>query len=177
MSSGKHQEIWLEQCQAARTTMLRYGLKAAFDYAVGEKLMNFAEAAHEHPAFARELPRFISEVRRIFSADELRVHLARLEREQSERDGDFADLDDDDLHRECPASAAARARQFAVIKELLPRPLLARLEQTSTFAGRVAPGTAKRRRIVRNSYRLSLNLPSMCGPSARTLEPQPLIEL
>ena len=27
MSSGKHQEIWLEQCQAARTIMLRYGLK------------------------------------------------------------------------------------------------------------------------------------------------------
>jgi len=44
MSSGKHQEIWLEQCEAARTIMLRYGLKAAFDYAVGEKLMNFAEA-------------------------------------------------------------------------------------------------------------------------------------
>jgi hypothetical protein len=81
--------------------------------------MNFAEAAHEHPAFARELPRFISEVRRIFSADELRVHLARLEREQSERDGDFADLDEDDLHRESPASVAARARQFAMIKELL----------------------------------------------------------
>jgi hypothetical protein len=35
MSSGKHQEIWLEQCEAARTIMLRYGLKAAFDYAVG----------------------------------------------------------------------------------------------------------------------------------------------
>jgi hypothetical protein len=119
MSSGKHPEIWLEQCEAARTIMLRYGLKAAFDYAVGEKLMNFAEAAHEHPAFARELPRFISEVRRIFLADELPVHLARLEREQSERDGDFADLDEDDLHRESPASVAARARQFAMIKELL----------------------------------------------------------
>ena len=41
-----------EQCQAARTIRERYGLQAAFDYAVGEKLMNFASAASEHPAFA-----------------------------------------------------------------------------------------------------------------------------
>jgi len=104
MSAGKHQEIWIEQCEAARTIKVRYGLKAAFDYAVGEKLMNFADAAHEHPAFARELPR---------------VHFARLEREQSERDADLSDLDEDDLHRESPARAAARVRQFAMIKELL----------------------------------------------------------
>jgi hypothetical protein len=119
MSAGKHQEIWIEQCEAARTIKVRYGLKAAFDYAVGEKLMNFADAADEHPAFARELPRFVSEVRRMFSDDEIRVHFARLEREQSERDADLSDLDEDDLHRESPARAAARVRQFAMIKELL----------------------------------------------------------
>ena len=119
MSSGKHQEVWFEQCEAARTIRSRYGVKAAFDYAVGEKLMNFAEAACERPAFARELPRFVSEVRRMFSADELRVHLARLEREQSERDADLAELDEDELLRESPDRAAARIRQFALIKELL----------------------------------------------------------
>jgi len=31
--------------------------RASVDYAVREKLMNFASAATEHPAFARELPR------------------------------------------------------------------------------------------------------------------------
>lgn len=63
ISASKHHEIWVEQCEAARTIKARYGLKAAFDYAVGEKLINFASAAYEHPAFARELPRFVSEVR------------------------------------------------------------------------------------------------------------------
>jgi hypothetical protein len=119
MSSGKHEEVWVEQCEAAQTIKLRYGVKAAFDYAVGEKLMTFAETACERPAFARELPRFVSEVRRMFSADELRVHLAILEREQSERDADLAELDEDELLRESPDRAAARVRQFAVIKELL----------------------------------------------------------
>ena len=47
--------------------MARYGLKAAFDYAVAEKLLNFAEAAAQHPEFARELPRFVSRVRQMFS--------------------------------------------------------------------------------------------------------------
>jgi hypothetical protein len=119
MSSGKHQEVWFEQCEAARTIKLRYGCKAAFDYAVGEKLMNFAEAACEHPAFAREIPRFVSEVRRMFSADELRVHLERLEREQSEWDAGLAELDENELLPESPDRAAARVRQFAMIKELL----------------------------------------------------------
>ena len=32
----------------------RYVVEAAFDYAVGEKLVNFASAARDHPAFARE---------------------------------------------------------------------------------------------------------------------------
>ena len=51
--------------------MARYGLKAAFDYAVAEKLLNFAEAAAQHPEFARALPRFVSRVRQMFTAHEL----------------------------------------------------------------------------------------------------------
>ena len=77
MYAGKPHHIWIEQCEAARTIRERYELEAAFDYAVGEKLMNFASAAHDHPAFARELPRFVSEVRRMYSADEIRTQLAR----------------------------------------------------------------------------------------------------
>jgi len=49
MSAGKQHHIWIEQCEASRTIRERFGLEAAFDYAVGEKLMNFASAAHDHP--------------------------------------------------------------------------------------------------------------------------------
>ena len=119
MSADKHHQIWIEQCEAARTIRERYGLEAAFDYAVGEKLMNFASAAHDHPAFARELPRFVSEVRRMFSADEIRTQLAQLEREQIERDAENSDPDEDEVLCETPAMAAERIRQFATIKDLL----------------------------------------------------------
>ena len=119
MTAAKRHQIWIEQCEAARSIRQRYGLEAAFDYAVGEKLMNFASAARDHPAFARELPQFVSEVRRLFSADEIRTHLARLEREQAERDAETRDTDEDEFPYESPAEAAERVMLFATTKDLL----------------------------------------------------------
>ena len=118
----KLHEIWNEQCEAARTIRDRYGLEAAFDYLVEEKLLNFAEAASEHRAFAQELPRFVSEVRRIFTAEEIAVQLKRIERERNERDA--AIQDEDDPLPESPIRRAERARQFAMIKQLLTAAVL-----------------------------------------------------
>lgn len=117
MSKRKHHEIWLEQYEAAQAIKARYGVNAAFDYLVGEKLMNFASAASKHPEFAREFPRFISEVRRMFTPEEMRTHIARLEREQSENASEVSE--EDELHRENPIADAERVRQFATVKELL----------------------------------------------------------
>jgi hypothetical protein len=117
MNDRKAHQIWIEQCEAAQTIKARYGLTAAFEYLVGEKLMNFANAASRHPDFARELPRFVSEVRRMFTPDEIGAHLEQIERAQSQQDVDV--LDEDDPLRESPAAAAERIRQFTLIKELL----------------------------------------------------------
>ena len=117
MTDRDWHKIWIEQCEAAETIKLRYGLKAAFDYAVAEKLLNFAEAAAQHPEFARELPRFVSRVRRIFTAQELEAHLARIEHERHELD--MAAMEDDEPPFENPAAALKRTRQFDLIKELL----------------------------------------------------------
>ena len=117
MAQRKAHHIWIEQCEAAQTIKARFGLTAAFDYLVGEKLINFASAASTHPDFARELPRFVSEVRRMFTPDEIAAHLAQIERAQAEKDLEV--LDEDDPFRESPAAATERRRQFALIKELL----------------------------------------------------------
>ena len=117
MSARKVHEIWIEQCDAARGIKLRYGVKAAFDYAVAEKLLNFASAAAQYPEFARELPQFVSEVRRVFTPQEILTHVARIERERSDNSIDIDD--DDELISISPGAAAARDQQFATIKELL----------------------------------------------------------
>jgi hypothetical protein len=87
MAQRKARHIWIEQCEAAQTVRARFGLKAAFDYLVGEKLLNFAGAASTHPEFARELPRFVSEVRRTFTPNEIAAHLAQIERAQAPSTG------------------------------------------------------------------------------------------
>ena len=122
MSGRKMHEIWIEQCDAAQNIKLRYGVEAAFDYVVAEKLLKFASAASDHPEFARELPRFISRVRRLFTSQEMRTHITRIKREQilSEQGKNDIDVQEpSEMIPESPAAAAERARQFATIKELL----------------------------------------------------------
>ena len=126
LHSPKFHKIWVKQCTAAEHIKLRYGSKAAFDYIVAEKLFNFADAATAYPEFARELPRFVARVRDLFTAEEIRAHLDRIELEQREYDAninrrdEFDEQDEqleDDL--ESTTTAEERARQFAVILELL----------------------------------------------------------
>ena len=118
---------WLEQCRVTETIIERYGLKSAFDYLVSEKLLDFARAAEREPELARQLPRFVSEVRRIFEADEIRFQLARVEREQEARElvpHDEEIFDEDEVFPEDPEVSAARTRSFMLIKQLLLAPQL-----------------------------------------------------
>ena len=82
----------------------------------------FRRAAADHPEFARELPRFVSEVRECSRQMRLDTHRAR--RGQHEKDANAAEDDDDKLFRESPATVAEQARQFAIITELLTAPEL-----------------------------------------------------
>ncbi len=116
------QDIWIEQCEAAESIRLQYGVGSAFDYVVGEKLLTFAEAAEEHPEFARALPQFVSELRRMFTPEEVEEHLARIERERVQRDMDAMDVYDPEL--DDLAASAAKARRFEFVKELLAAPAL-----------------------------------------------------
>lgn len=118
MSTHRPQDIWIEQCDAAKNISAKFGLKASFDYLVGEKLMNFAESASNHPDFARELPRFIAEVRRMFSARDMHEHLARIEREQVERTSIELE-EDDDTFPDDPGAAERWATRFELVKDLL----------------------------------------------------------
>jgi len=71
-------KIWQEQCEATRTIRERFGVKSALDYLIGEKLLNFAQAADQDPEFAAELPRFQAAVWDIFNPYELTGYLASL---------------------------------------------------------------------------------------------------
>ena len=115
-------EIWPEQCEAAETIRLRHGVESAFDYVVGEKLLNFAEVAAEHREFAQALPQFVSRVRGMFTPEEMETHLARTERRR--REMEETAMDDEDSGNGDDEATAERARQFDLVKELLTAPAL-----------------------------------------------------
>jgi hypothetical protein len=71
-------KIWVQQCRATRGIKRRFGVKSALDYLIGDKLVNFAEAADRQPKFAAELPRFQAAVWNIFNQYELAGYLSSL---------------------------------------------------------------------------------------------------
>lgn len=83
--SIRFEKIWVQQCKATKGIKRRFGVKSALDYLIREKLLNFADAAEQRPEFARELPRFLAEVWRIFNQYEIAGYVASLKPNQRKR--------------------------------------------------------------------------------------------
>ena len=122
MTERRWQDVWMEQCEAAEAVMHRFGVEAAFDYIVGEKLVSFAQAAAERPEFAQALPGFVSRLRRMFTAEEMQDNFTRFERLL--RDKEEAAAEAPELSIEDPKAIAERARQLGLLRELLFAPAL-----------------------------------------------------
>jgi hypothetical protein len=95
-------------------------------YLIGEKLFSFVHAAEDDPDFAAELPAFVAEIRRIFSADEIHDFLDQLERSKflapTEPEPDLDDVDVADQEEpwlENPVMAAEELLRFSRIRQLL----------------------------------------------------------
>jgi hypothetical protein len=68
-------KIWIEQCEAARGIEDEFGTQPALDYLVGEKFINFLEAAETDADFRTEIPTFVSEIKSIFEHWQLAQYL------------------------------------------------------------------------------------------------------
>jgi hypothetical protein len=62
----QNEVIWIEQCEAAKSIEDEFGTQKALSYLVGEKFINFLEAAEDDADFRRELPAFVAEIKTIF---------------------------------------------------------------------------------------------------------------
>ena len=113
MTKAAHQfhRTWIEQCEAAEGIRLRHGTASAFDYVVGEKLFSYAEAALTRPEFARELPNFVSEIRRMFTREEMEALWPRIERQMVEQ------MESDLYQMEEELSGAVEGEDLDLIKQ------------------------------------------------------------
>src|ERR1035437_8906841 len=80
-STTEFHKIWIDQCAATEDIRDHFGLSNALDYLIGEKLFSFLRAAEQDPLFAAEVPDFIREIKRLFTAEVIRDYLDRLRKQ------------------------------------------------------------------------------------------------
>ena len=125
-SSIEFHKIWIDQCAATEGIRDHFGLENALDYLIGEKLLMFLMASESDPQFAAEVPAFIAEIHRIFTATEIRDYLDRLECTKflAPLDPDLdADDSDDKIEGEPwlenPVLGAEELLRFSRLRQLL----------------------------------------------------------
>ena len=59
-------EIWTSQCDAARGILDDFGTEKALGYLIGEKFLNFLEAAEHDPEWRAEIPAFVAGIKNLF---------------------------------------------------------------------------------------------------------------
>ena len=68
-------KIWIEQCEAAQGIEDEFGTQKALEYLVGEKFLNFLEAAETDADFRAEIPAFVAKIKEIFEPWQLAQYL------------------------------------------------------------------------------------------------------
>jgi hypothetical protein len=95
------------------------------NYLIGEKLFSFLHAAERDHLFAAEVPDFIREIRRLFTSEEIRDYLDRLENTKylapPDPDLEMDELDDpdDEPRLENPVMGVEELLRFSRVRQLL----------------------------------------------------------
>ena len=71
----EYHRIWIEQCEAAEQIEGEFGTQKALDYLVGDKFLNFLEAAESDSDFLAEISAFVAKIREIFEQWQLSQYL------------------------------------------------------------------------------------------------------
>ncbi|MDA1159679.1 MAG: hypothetical protein O2983_08720 [Planctomycetota bacterium] len=79
-----------EQCDATTGIRKAFGTQQALNYLIGEKFLDFIEAAGKDDNFHNELPLFAARVRTLFGPSELAAYLAPEEDASVSRDDSVA---------------------------------------------------------------------------------------
>jgi hypothetical protein len=66
---------WIEQFEAAENIEDEFGTQKALDYLIGEKFLNFLEAAETDKDFRSEIPAFVEKIKTIFERWQLAQYL------------------------------------------------------------------------------------------------------
>jgi hypothetical protein len=87
-------KMWIEKCDAARMIEDEFGTDKALTYLIGEKFLDYLEAAERLPDFRAEIPAFVAEIKTIFEPRQLAEFL-KTARQTAPFDPSLYDDDED----------------------------------------------------------------------------------
>lgn len=113
--------IWAEQCEAARRIENEFGTVPAMKYLVGEKFMNYLDAAAKDADFRAELPAFVAEINKTFEPWQIAEYLKKAgwtePFDASLYDEDDEDCDPEEIERERQDNIRRVAREMLLIEQ------------------------------------------------------------
>ena len=115
-------KIWIEQCEAARGIEDEFGTQKALAYLVGEKFLNYLEAAETDSTFQAELPAFVAEIKHLFEPWQLAECLEKARQTEPFDPAIYEDAEPEDIEMERKADLRRCAADLVVVeraKELL----------------------------------------------------------
>jgi len=68
-------KIWVDQCEAAEGIEDDFGTQPALEYLIGEKFLDFLEAAESEDEFRDEIPAFVARIQTLFEGWQLAAYL------------------------------------------------------------------------------------------------------
>ncbi len=92
-------KIWIEKCDAARMIEDEFGTDKALRYLIGEKFLDYLEAAERLPDYRAEIPAFVAEINTIFEPWQLAEYLETA-RQTEPFDPSLYDDEDEDIDPE-----------------------------------------------------------------------------
>ena len=87
-------KIWIEQCEAARGVEAEFGTQQALTY-LGEKFLNYLDAAERDADFRAEIPAFVAEIKDIFEPWQLVEYLDKARQREPFDPADYDEHDED----------------------------------------------------------------------------------
>jgi hypothetical protein len=91
--------IWIEQYEATPQIEAEFDTQNALDYLIGEKFLNFLQAAQDDAEFRAEIPAFVGGIKTIFETWQLAEYLERA-RQSEPFDPSLYDEEDEDYDPE-----------------------------------------------------------------------------
>ena len=110
-------KIWIEQCEAARRIEDKFGTDKALAYLVGDKFLNFLEAAETHPDFRAEIPAFAAEVKKIFERWQLAEYLETARQTEPFDPDIYEDEDPEDIEMHRQENVRRSAQDLLLVEQ------------------------------------------------------------